>query len=144
MTQQQNVGAEPIAAESWLDAVAWDARGLAPVIAQAADNGRVLTLAWVNRQALAATRESGYATYWSRSREKLWRKGERSGQAQRLVEIRLDCDGDALLFVVEQIGAAACHTGRESCFYQTLASGRWITRDPVLIEPQRLYGTNDC
>lgn len=123
-----------------LDQVAWDERGLAPAITQCRDSGRVLTLAWMSRESLAATLESGYATYWSRSRRKLWRKGETSGKLQRLVELRLDCDDDALLLRVEQIGGVACHTGRESCFFRVYQDGRWIERDPVLVDPKHLYG----
>jgi phosphoribosyl-AMP cyclohydrolase len=127
----------------WLSQVAWNDQGLAPAIAQAADTGRVLTLAWMNRQALAATVESGYATYWSRSRAKLWRKGETSGNRQRVVEIALDCDNDALLLGVEQIGGVACHTGRASCFYQVLEGGQWLSREPVLVDPQQMYGRDE-
>ncbi|MES1927117.1 phosphoribosyl-AMP cyclohydrolase [Salinisphaera sp. T31B1] len=127
----------------WLDHVAWDARGLAPAITQSVDSHRVLTLAWMNRESLAATIESGYATYWSRSRAKLWRKGETSGNLQRIVEIRLDCDNDALLLIVEQIGGVACHTGRESCFFQVYDNGRWVTRDPVVVDPQAMYGLHE-
>lgn len=127
----------------WLSRVAWDDRGLAPVIAQAADTGRVLTLAWMNRQALAATVESGYATYWSRSRAALWRKGETSGNLQRVVEIALDCDNDALLLRVEQLGGVACHTGRNSCFFNILEGKQWIARDPVLVDPQQMYGPHE-
>lgn len=127
----------------WLDAVAWDERGLVPAIAQDAAGGRVLTLAWMNREALAATAESGYATYWSRSRGELWRKGETSGHRQRVVEMRLDCDGDAILLRVEQAEGIACHTGRESCFYRRLEDDAWRTVDPVLKEPAEIYPNND-
>ncbi|HET7314800.1 phosphoribosyl-AMP cyclohydrolase [Salinisphaera sp.] len=127
----------------WLAAVDWDERGLAPVITQSVDTQRVLTLAWMNREALAASVESGYATYWSRSRRALWRKGETSGNLQRIVEIALDCDNDALLLRVEQIGGVACHTGRESCFFQILDGDTWVTRDPVLKDPQRMYGLHE-
>ncbi len=125
---------------AWLDQIAWNAQGLAPVITQAADTKRVLTLAWMNRESLAATVASGYATYWSRSRSKLWRKGETSGNLQRIVSIALDCDADALLLQVEQIGGVACHTGRESCFYQVLDNGTWQARDPVITDPEQMYG----
>lgn len=125
---------------AWLSAVDWDERGLAPVITQSADTHRVLTLAWMNREALAATVESGYATYWSRSRATLWRKGETSGNLQRVIEIALDCDNDALLLRVEQIGGVACHTGRESCFFRILDGQTWTTRDPVLKDPRQMYG----
>ena len=120
--------------------IQWDDRGLVPVITQDADSGRVLTLAWMNREALAATIESGYATYWSRSRAALWRKGETSGNLQRIVDIALDCDGDALLLRVEQIGGVACHTGRASCFYRTFENGKWVIVDPVLKDPEQMYG----
>ena len=138
-----NSSAESPDGPAWLEHVAWDEHGLAPVIAQSVDSQRVLTLAWMNRAALAATVESGFATYWSRSRAKLWRKGETSGNRQRVVEIRLDCDNDALLLRIEQIGGAACHTGRESCFFQIHDDGEWVTRDPVLIDPQDMYGLHE-
>lgn len=127
----------------WLERIAWDDRGLAPAITQSVDTHRVLTLAWMNRESLAATVASGYATYWSRSRAKLWRKGETSGNLQRVVEIALDCDQDALLLRVEQIGGAACHTGRESCFFQVLDDDEWVTRDPVLKDPEQMYGLHE-
>jgi phosphoribosyl-AMP cyclohydrolase len=125
---------------SWLDAVRWSAEGLVPAIAQDADSGRVLTLAWMNREALARTAETGEAHYWSRSRRSLWRKGEMSGHVQRVREIRLDCDNDAILLAVEQVGGIACHTGRERCFYQKLDGGQWTTVDPVLKDPEAIYG----
>ncbi len=124
----------------WLDQIAWNEQGLVPAVAQAADSHRVLTLAWMNREALAATVASGYATYWSRSRAALWRKGETSGHYQRLIELRLDCDCDALLLRVEQHGGAACHTGRESCFFQVYRDRCWMAADPVLVDPERMYG----
>lgn len=127
-------------AETWLDAVRWDERGLAPVVAQDAASGRVLTLAWMNRAALAETLRSGQAVYWSRSRGTLWRKGEESGHVQRIVEVRLDCDADAILLRVEQVGGIACHTGRERCFYLKLEDGRWVETDPVLKDPAEIYG----
>lgn len=130
-------------AADWLDQVAWNEQGLAPAITQSVDTQRVLTLAWMNRESLAATIESGYATYWSRSRAKLWRKGESSGNLQRLRELRLDCDNDALLLIVEQIGGAACHTGRESCFFQVYDNGCWVTRDPVIVDPKDMYGLHE-
>lgn len=130
-------------AHDCLEAVAWDGRGLAPAIAQDADDGTVLMLAWMNRAALAASIDSGRATYWSRSRGKLWRKGESSGHEQHVVDIRLDCDNDAILLRVRQHGGIACHTGRASCFYQTLetAGGEpaWVARDPVLKRPEDIY-----
>lgn len=124
----------------WLAQVAWDERGLAPAITQSAETGRVLTLAWMNRESLAATVASGYATYWSRSRAKLWRKGESSGNRQQIVDIALDCDNDAILLRVKQIGGVACHTGRESCFYKRLDAEGWVAHDPVLIDPETMYG----
>lgn len=127
----------------WLDAVAWNEGGLVPAIAQDAAGGRVLTLAWMNREALAATAESGYATYWSRSRGELWRKGETSGHRQRVVELRLDCDNDAVLLRVEQDGGIACHTGRESCFFRRLEDGAWHTVDPVVKDPDEIYSGHD-
>jgi len=128
---------------SWLDRVAWNEQGLAPAIAQSVATQRVLTLAWMNRESLAATVESGYATYWSRSRGKLWRKGESSGNLQRVAEVRLDCDNDALLLRVEQVGGVVCHTGRESCFFQLHEDGRWVTRDPVIVDPEDMYGLHE-
>jgi phosphoribosyl-AMP cyclohydrolase len=125
--------------ESWLDAVKWGSDGLVPAIAQDAASGRVLTLAWMNRAALAATAAEGRAVYWSRSRQKLWRKGEESGHVQAVRDIRLDCDNDAVLLLVEQRGGIACHTGRERCFYQQLQHDRWVTVEPVLKEPDQIY-----
>ena len=124
----------------WLDEVPWNDQGLAPVVAQEISTGRVLTLAWMNREALAETANSGQAVYWSRSRNKLWRKGEESGHLQRIVEIRLDCDSDAILLRVDQVGGIACHTGRESCFFRKLENGRWVSTDPVLKDPKLIYG----
>lgn len=125
--------------QAWLDGVNWDARGLAPVVTQDAASGRVLTLAWMNREALAETIRLGEAVYWSRSRAKLWRKGEESGHVQKVVEVRLDCDADAILLRVEQVGGIACHTGRERCFYLKLEDGRWVETDPVLKDPAEIY-----
>jgi len=126
--------------EAWLDAVNWDERGLAPVVTQDATSGRVLTLAWMNRTSLAETIRTGQAVYWSRSRRKLWRKGEESGHVQKVAELRLDCDADAILLRVEQVGGIACHTGRERCFYLKLENGRWVETDPVLKDPAEIYG----
>jgi phosphoribosyl-AMP cyclohydrolase len=126
-------------AQGWLDAVRFDANGLVTVITQDAASGRVLMVAWANRDALAETEASGHAVYWSRSRKRLWRKGEESGHRQRVAEVRLDCDGDAVLYAVEQVGGIACHTGRESCFYQRLEGGRWVAVDPVLKDPELIY-----
>jgi phosphoribosyl-AMP cyclohydrolase len=123
----------------WLDEIKWDAEGLVPAIAQDADSGRVLMFAWMNREALQLTFETGAAVYWSRSRQRLWRKGEESGHAQKVREIRLDCDADALLLRVEQVGGIACHTGRERCFFRRLEDGRWVETDPVLKPPEDIY-----
>ena len=127
-------------ANGWLDEVPWNEQGLIPVVTQEFSSGRVLTLAWMNRDALAETSSSGQAVYWSRSRGKLWRKGEESGHVQRIVEIRLDCDADAILLRVDQVGGIACHTGRESCFFRKLENGRWVSTDPVLKDPKLIYG----
>ncbi|MDX1605896.1 MAG: phosphoribosyl-AMP cyclohydrolase [Candidatus Competibacterales bacterium] len=124
----------------WLDALRWNADGLLPAIAQDADSGRVLMLAWMNRAALRETRERGEAVYWSRSRGRLWHKGERSGNVQRVRSIRLDCDNDTLLLEVEQQGGVACHTGRHSCFHQRLTDAGWHSDQPVLRPPEELYG----
>jgi phosphoribosyl-AMP cyclohydrolase len=125
----------------WLDEVKWQADGLVPAIAQDAVTGRVLTLAWMNREALARTMQTNEVHYWSRSRRALWRKGEQSGHVQRVREMRLDCDNDAVLVVVEQAGGIACHTGRESCFFQRLTDGRWVVVDSVSKDPEAIYGS---
>ena len=125
---------------SWLDEVRWNEQGLVPCVAQDARSGRPLMLAWMNREALGATADEGRAVYWSRSRQCLWRKGEQSGHEQRVREIRLDCDADAVVLVVEQVGGVACHTGRERCFYRRLEEGRWIDAEPALVPPERIYG----
>ena len=127
------------AAADWVDAVQFDADGLVTVIAQDAASGRVLMVAWANREALAETAASGYAVYWSRSRRRLWRKGEETGHRQRVTAVRLDCDGDAVLYAVEQVGGIACHTGRESCFYRRLEGDDWKAVDPVLKDPELIY-----
>jgi len=124
---------------TWLDEVKFDDRGLVPAIAQDAASGRVLMVAWMNRDALRQTFEGGEAVYWSRSRGRLWRKGEASGHTQRVREIRLDCDNDVILLTVEQAGGIACHTGRERCFFRKLVDGRWQTVEPVLKEPEDIY-----
>jgi phosphoribosyl-AMP cyclohydrolase len=124
---------------SWLDDVPWSGEGLIAAVAQDAATGKVLTLAWMNREALKQTVERGEAVYWSRSRNRLWRKGEESGHVQKIVEVRLDCDADAVLLKVEQVGGIACHTGRESCFFRKLEDGRWVTTDPVLKDPSLIY-----
>ena len=125
--------------DEWLNEVPWDGQGLIPVVTQEFSTGRVLTLAWMNRESLAETVISGEAVYWSRSRKKLWRKGEESGHTQKVRELRLDCDSDAILLRVDQVGGIACHTGRESCFFRKLENGRWVTTDPVLKDPAAIY-----
>jgi phosphoribosyl-AMP cyclohydrolase len=124
---------------SWLDEVPWNDDGLIAAVAQDFSTGRVLTVAWMNRQSLEKTVESKEAVYWSRSRKRLWRKGEESGHVQKLRELRLDCDADAVLLKVEQVGGIACHTGRESCFFRKLDNGQWVTIDPVLKDPALIY-----
>lgn len=124
---------------SWLDKVKWNADGLVPAIAQEAATERVLMLAWMNREALKATVETGQAVYWSRSRKRLWPKGEESGHVQRVLEVRLDCDEDVVLLRVEQVGGIACHTGRPSCFFQKYENGDWVVTDPVIKDPKEIY-----
>jgi phosphoribosyl-AMP cyclohydrolase len=125
--------------DAWLDEVPWNEHGLITAIAQDAASGRILMLAWMNREALRQTAARGEAVYWSRSRQTLWHKGEESGHVQRIRELRLDCDADAVLLMVEQAGGIACHTGRESCFFRKLENGRWVTTDPVLKDPSLTY-----
>lgn len=125
----------------WLDSIEWNEQGLIPVITQDAGSRDVLMLAWINREALEKTVECGEAVYWSRSRQKLWHKGEESGHTQKIIDIRLDCDNDALIYMVEQSGLA-CHTGRRSCFYQQLQKSdtiEWNAVDPVLKDPSEIY-----
>ncbi len=124
----------------WLDAVRWDDDGLVAAVAQDQASGRVLSVAWMNREALQLTRDEGRAVYWSRSRGQLWRKGEASGHAQQVHEIRIDCDADTILLQVTQLGGIACHTGRASCFYRALQDDEWQTLDPVLKDPDTIYG----
>jgi len=124
----------------WLDDVAWDAQGLVPAIAQDAVSGEVLMFAWMNREALALTAETGHAVYWSRSRSRLWHKGEESGHTQKVLELRVDCDKDVVLLKIEQIGGIACHTGRRSCFFNRLENSGWQDVDPVLKDPKLIYG----
>ena len=124
---------------SFLDEVPWNGDGLVAVVTQDAKSGKVLTVAWMNRDALLKTVETNEAVYWSRSRNKLWRKGEESGFAQKVREVRIDCDADAILLKVEQVGGIACHTGRESCFFRKLENGKWVTVDPVLKDPKLIY-----
>ena len=125
--------------DSWLNKVKWSEDGLVPAIAQDEATGRVLMVAWMNRDALKRTAETGEAIYWSRSRKKLWHKGEESGHIQKVQEIRLDCDSDVVLLQVEQKGGIACHTGRESCFYSKLEQGHWVETDAVLKSPDEIY-----
>lgn len=124
---------------SWLDQIRWTAEGLVPVIAQLADTGRVVMFAWMNRESLQLTVEKGYAVYWSRSRQRLWRKGEESGHQQKIIDIQLDCDEDVILLKIEQIGGIACHTGRQSCFYRSLVDGQWQSTEAVLKDPKTIY-----
>jgi phosphoribosyl-AMP cyclohydrolase len=124
---------------SFLDEVPWNGDGLIAVVAQDFSSQRVLTVAWMNRDALQQTAETKQAVYWSRSRQKLWRKGEQSGHVQKVREVRIDCDSDAILLKVEQVGGIACHTGRESCFFRKLEGGKWVTIDPVLKDPKLIY-----
>jgi phosphoribosyl-AMP cyclohydrolase len=126
----------------WLAEIAWDRDGLVPAIAQEAASGDVLMMAWMNREALERTRATGQAVYWSRSRQRLWHKGEESGHFQQVHEIRVDCDADVVLLRVTQLGhdpGVACHTGRHSCFYRRLDDAQWRTVDPVLVDPERIY-----
>lgn len=125
--------------ENWLNKVNWTHDGLVPVIAQEAGSGTVLMFAWMDREALKLTVETGQAVYWSRSRRKLWRKGEESGHVQMVKEIRLDCDEDVILLTVEQLGGIACHTGRHHCFFQKLEDRQWVTDQPVLKNPEEIY-----
>jgi len=127
------------AREAWLDAVRWDAAGLVTAIAQEVLTQKVLMVAWMNREALLKTVRTGQAVYWSRSRARLWRKGEESGHTQRVREVRLDCDGDVVLLKVEQSGGIACHTGRHGCFFNRLEGDRWVITDPVLRDPGTIY-----
>ena len=127
------------AANTWLDEIKWDADGLVPAIAQDAQSGKVLMMAWMNRESLQLTVEEGRAIYWSRSRQKLWRKGEESGHVQQLKDLRLDCDADVLLLSVEQVGGIACHTGRERCFYRQYQDGQWVETDAVIQDPTSIY-----
>jgi phosphoribosyl-AMP cyclohydrolase len=124
---------------AWLDQIAWNEEGLVPVIAQGSRTGKVLMLAWMNREALRLTAAEGQAVYWSRSRQRLWRKGEESGHVQRVIEILLDCDHDAILLRVEQEGGITCHTGRHSCFFQRLEDGQWTPIEGVIKDPRLIY-----
>jgi phosphoribosyl-AMP cyclohydrolase len=126
----------------WLDAIQWTEDGLIPAIAQQADTGKILMFAWMNRESLGLTVTEGYAVYWSRSRHKLWRKGEESGHRQKVIDILIDCDEDVLILKIEQEGGIACHTGRESCFYRRLTDGQWQTVEAVLKDPATIYKTS--
>ena len=144
MTTTASAGAANL---KWLKKVKWDENGLVPVIAQEAGSNDVLMFAWMNRDALAKTVEMGEAVYWSRSRKKLWHKGEESGHTQKVLEVRLDCDEDVILLKIEQTGGIACHTGRHSCFFQQFVqtgegdakTGDWQATEPVLVDPDTIY-----
>lgn len=124
---------------TWLNEIRWTKDGLIPVIAQLEKSGRVIMFAWMNKESLQLTAEEGYAVYWSRSRQRLWHKGEESGHKQKVIDIQLDCDEDVILLKVEQEGGIACHTGRESCFFRSLVDRKWQTKDPVLKDPKTIY-----
>jgi phosphoribosyl-AMP cyclohydrolase len=124
---------------NWLDSIKWDKDGLVPAIAQDHKTGRILMMAWMNRESLQLTADEQRAIYWSRSRGKLWRKGEESGHVQKLHEMRLDCDADAIILMVEQVGDIACHTGRHSCFYRVLEHDEWKVVEPVIKDPAAIY-----
>ena len=126
--------------DNWLNKINWSNEGLVPAVAQDAKSGRVLMVAWMNRESLELSVKTGVAVYWSRSRKKLWKKGEESGHTQKIIEMRLDCDEDVLLLKVEQEGGIACHTGRESCFFQKLENGHWVVTDEVIKAPDEIYG----
>lgn len=125
--------------DQWLDEIKWNEDGLVPAIAQDHESGKILMMAWMNPEALRLTVEEGRAIYWSRSRGKLWRKGEESGHVQKLYDIRLDCDSDVILLKVEQLGNIACHTGREHCFYKQLQDNRWVAVEKVIKDPKSIY-----
>lgn len=124
---------------TWLDDIKWDADGLVPAIAQETGTGKVLMLAWMNRESLSLSVKEGRVIYWSRSRNKLWRKGEESGNVQKLIDLRLDCDNDVILVEVEQIGGIACHTGRHNCFYKQLQEDKWVEVESVIKDPNEIY-----
>ena len=124
---------------AWQVEIRWTADGLVPVIAQQADSGKILMFAWMNPESLALTVAEGYAVYWSRSRQRLWRKGEESGHRQKVVDLFLDCDEDVILLKIEQEGGIACHTGRESCFYRRLINKQWQSIEPILKDPNTIY-----
>ena len=124
---------------TWLDEIKWDADGLVPAIAQETGTGKVLMMAWMNRESLSLSVKEGRVIYWSRSRNKLWRKGEESGNVQKLIDLRLDCDNDVILVEVEQIGGIACHTGRHNCFYKQLQEDKWVEVESVIKDPNEIY-----
>ena len=124
---------------AWQDEIRWTEDGLVPVIAQQADSGKILMFAWMNPESLALTVAEGYAVYWSRSRQRLWRKGEESGHRQKVIDLFLDCDEDVILLKIEQEGGIACHTGRESCFYRRLINKQWQSIEPILKDPTTIY-----
>ncbi len=126
--------------DRWLREINWSQDGLVPAIAQDAQTGKVLMVAWMNREALKETAETGSAVYWSRSRRRLWRKGEESGHIQKVRSIRLDCDEDVILLEVEQVGGIACHTGRANCFFRRLEADQWVVTDAVMKDPDQIYG----
>ena len=125
--------------DTWLDEIKWTEDGLCPAIAQHAESGKILMFAWMNRESLALTAAEGYAVYWTRSRKRLWRKGEESGHRQKVLDIYIDCDEDVIILKIEQEGGIACHTGRESCFYRRLVNQEWQVTEPVLKDPQQIY-----
>ncbi len=125
--------------DNWLEQIKWTDDGLVPAIAQDAATGRVLMFAWMNRESLALTVEKGEAVYYSRSRQRLWHKGEESGHTQKIKSLRLDCDGDVITMKIEQTGGIACHTGRESCFYREFQNGEWVSVDQVIKDPKEIY-----
>lgn len=129
-----------LVSEAWLDKVNWSDDGLVQVVAQEAISNKVLMVAWMNREALKLTVKAREAHYWSRSRKRLWHKGEESGHVQKVNEIRLDCDGDVLLLTVEQVGGIACHTGRHDCFFYKLENEQWAVSEPILKNPEEIYG----
>ncbi len=129
-----------LSSEQWLDDIKWSDEGLVPAIAQDEKTGRVLMFAWMNRESLALTVKEKQAVYWSRSRKKLWRKGESSGHQQKIKSIRADCDRDVILIAIEQVGGIACHTGRMSCFYQQLENNQWVAIEPPIKDPKEIYG----
>ena len=124
---------------AWQNEISWTEDGLVPVIAQQADSGKILMFAWMNSESLALTVAEGYAVYWSRSRQRLWRKGEESGHRQKVIDLFLDCDEDVILLKIEQEGGIACHTGRESCFYRRLIDNQWQAVEPILKDPNTIY-----